>query len=270
MDTPGTDNSRMDGFDALRAATDRNAPLSVVRPDQAGKAPFANGRLLHFRRDCIEIEDVRVIGRDVRLCKGDKLDAYFALDGATFYFPTQILAAASPVRLNQVMVVSGMVLAVPTEVRLGQRRNAFRVSLGAKDQRAYVEAWRPAKWAEDEPMDPEHELTVEEILARPADHKGWIADASDRGLGIVLESVSYTTIKMFEPMLLRLTLPGRADPLIFEIEVRQARQALDHDSRLGCLILMNRPQETISADIRRLRDYLSEVQRNQLKKRQAG
>lgn len=272
------DQHQSEGLGALARAVERNAPLSVVRCEHAGRAPFANGRLISMSDEHLEIEDLRIIGRDAHFARGNDLDAYFTVEGATYAFRTRVVDARVPVRLNQMMVVKGMTLARPRTVELGQRRNAFRVSLAAADTRVNAELWRLRDTAEEDDMagapkaqpSPTAQELNEAMSARQPNLTGWVADASDRGLGVLISGHGAAKLSVFEVIALRLMVPGAPEPVVFPAEVRQVREVRPKTYKVGFTIAVWEMPREMQTSLRRLSDYLARVQREELKRRQAG
>jgi hypothetical protein len=277
----------------LDEACGRNVPICVVRPQEAGRVPMARGRLLSLGDGGIDIDRVQVPGREVRFARGDELEAFFSMGQTLYQFRTTLLTLSEPKRLNAKFLIPGMSLSVPGAIDTGDRRNVFRVSVAARDDRPDVSAWRvPVPVADDEPEDGADEMpampssafnihgidmgSVIDRLEQPADHTGWLVDATDSGLGIRLEAVGPARFSIFDPVLLRVVMPpavaveagenGAFSSMEFLAEVRSKRPVGDDGSRLG-LVLIDGGSEAVTARKKNLlRRYLALVQREQLRK----
>jgi hypothetical protein len=130
-----------EGMQALREACARNSPVEVIRRGRGDQEPAAKGRLIEFRDDCLMIEKVHVIGRDVQYPPGSEIDCYFACSGTLLHFRSQIIEAGQPVKLNQQVVVPGMRIVIPESVQEGQRRGVYRTPLAALDTLPKIDVW---------------------------------------------------------------------------------------------------------------------------------
>lgn len=109
-------------------------------------------------------------------------------------------------------------------------------------------------------------------LMRTTPHwRGEIADASEFGLGLTVQRVVYSRLKVFQPLVVRFQLPGVSTPLEFLLEVRRVQALRESDARLGGLMLVNtlNPAEVRSA--RELARFSALLQRDRARRlREAG
>lgn len=282
--------SEQEGHDALAEACARNTPVEVARRGRGTTEPPGRGRMIELNDEAVLLEEVQVIGREVRYGAGDLVDCYFNHAGALLHFRSTILDAGLPVRLNERMIVPGMRLTRPAEVLVGQRRNVYRVSLGARSDAPRASVWlartiedvvlravaqaadaeqgedgqqqggRPGMPPEPKPEPPRPNIA--EILAKtPPDFEARVSDASDTGLGLAIYGGIYSRFKIFQHVWLSLTLPGASEPLILLGEIRQSRAIPELGARLGVLLIRDDTGGRHMAKIRRLVAYLTEVQR---------
>ncbi|HHN77596.1 MAG TPA: hypothetical protein ENK11_02840, partial [Phycisphaerales bacterium] len=218
----------------LREACDRNVPICVVRPEQAGRVPMARGRLLDLGDDGIDIEKVQIPGKEVRFASGDQLDAYFSIGRTLYHFRTELLRASEPKRLNRRMVILGMTIAMPGRIEQGDRRTLYRVPLGGRVERIGVELWRVGPEIDEDPDDDLAEQTLPSMafnvhtvefheavaaMDHDPDCRGWVADASEHGFGLRLEFIQPHRFHIFDPVLVRLSMPD-GEEIVHLCEVR--------------------------------------------------
>ena len=247
------------GIAALEAACARNAPVEVVRRELAGEAPLARGRMLNLTEDTLEVQRVQVVGRNMTFRNGNELDAYFDYSGTVYHFRTTIKSMSEMVQVNAKLVVPAMLIQRPTHVEAGQRRNTFRVSIGARVEVPTVNLWNLGNGAEP---GPEGEPPKEQ-----PDFSGRLADASATGLGVLIENITYSRFKHDTRMLASIHFVETPNPLSFLCEVRQTRAVRGGDStRLGLLITGTFGDKREQQNKQRvLSDYVQKVQREQLR-----
>ncbi len=116
---------------ALRDAFERNCPAGFARLGHVGEAPLASGRLLSWDDNSIEVEELQVIGGEIRFGVGDKLECYATLGDDVIAFGAKVVEMARPQRLNESTVVHSIKLEGPTNVEFGNRRGGYRAQLSA-------------------------------------------------------------------------------------------------------------------------------------------
>ena len=255
---------QLDGAVALREACQRNAPIEVFRADAETVEPAARGRLLQLGDDWILIEKAQVIGRDVRFYAGVPIEAYFNYHGTIFHFRTRVIAAAGPVQLNRRTIVPGMTLARPARVEPGQRRSVYRVSLAAQPKPIDASIWRLDDSA-DIADSAQHEVGADAPPNRDADYLGAVVDASDTGLGLLIEGCPASRFRLYDRILVRFHPPGEDEAIAFPCEIRHARELREDATRLGVLFLLPPSRSLGDVRVRRLVAYLAGVQRAQRK-----
>ncbi|MBZ0173328.1 MAG: hypothetical protein K8E66_13165, partial [Phycisphaerales bacterium] len=270
----------------LQEACDRNTPICVIKPEQAGRVPMARGRLLTLRDDGVDLDKVQIPGREVRFSRGDMLDAFFSIGRTLYHFRTQLLGASEPKRLNRRMVIMGMSIAVPARIEQGDRRSLFRVPLSGREERITVEVWRP-RLDDDDAEDGmlcenEHKtqampavafnllaLKFDDVireLDREPDHAGWIVDASEHGFGLRLEFVHPQRFRVFDPILVRLTMPDGLGEIVHLCEVRAKRAVGEDGARLGVVIINETDPLAKREKTAKIRGFLNEIQREHLRR----
>jgi hypothetical protein len=90
--------------------------------------------------------------------------------------------------------------------------------------------------------------------------RGEIADASEFGVGLSVLRVVYSRLKVFQPLVVRFTLPDSTRPLEFLMEVRRV-QALKNGARLGGMFLIDASQGREVQAARELAQFSLQLQR---------
>ncbi|RMH26509.1 MAG: hypothetical protein D6692_09055 [Planctomycetota bacterium] len=90
--------------------------------------------------------------------------------------------------------------------------------------------------------------------------RGEIADASEFGIGLSVLRVVYSRLKIFQPLVVRFTLPDSSRPLEFLMEVRRV-QALKNGARLGGLFIIDASQGREVQAARELARFSLQLQR---------
>lgn len=121
--------SSPDALEALREAVERNCPAGFARLGFVGQDPLATGRLLNWENGRLVVEELQVIGGEIRFGTGDRLECYATLGEDIISFGVKIVDMATPKRLNDSTVVQSITLEGPTGVTFGNRRVAYRASL---------------------------------------------------------------------------------------------------------------------------------------------
>ncbi|MGD9690452.1 MAG: hypothetical protein AB7K52_12000 [Phycisphaerales bacterium] len=287
---PNNDEGSLTGELALAEAVSRNSPVEIVRLDGADDAPPGRGRLLEIREHELVLEKVQVIGREVAFGGGSIVECYFSYKGQLFQFRSEIKETGVPFRLNDQFMVPGMTLARPKQVVAGQRRRVFRVSLGSLSEPPVVQIWSMrttergfnkalAAYTEAEQLLqqqmkanpkakfmalPVRPTLIDGIDMEPPDYEGTASEASDTGLGVVIEQCTYTRFKVFEPIALRIHL-GETQPAIpFFAEVRHTREIRQQTTRLGIrLVEDSRSPQEFQRNRRKFVLFLQDAQRSQ-------
>lgn len=289
----GAQAGKRSAADVLREACDRNIPICVVRPREAGRVPMARGRMLSMADGLIDIDRVQVPGLEIKFRRDDELEGYFSIGQSLYQFRTTLTKICEPKRLNARMVIPGMTLTEPAVLQQGDRRNIFRVSVSALEDRPTVSVWRLIEQgrsvldepgAADDGVDGAEDAgdesnaggmpsmafnvhgvelsAVRPVALRPVDFSGWIVDATEQGIGVRLEAVGPGRFTIFEPLLIRIALPASAladenaagDPISFDfIGEVRAKRAVGDD---GCRLGLVLIEDTDALMQRRKRDVL--------------
>lgn len=267
-----------EGMQALAEACARNTPVEVVRRGRGTQEPPAKGRFIEIRDDCLVIEKVHVIGRDVHFSPGSDIECYFNYAGTILYFKSRIIDAGQPVKLNQQVVLPGMRVELPEVVQAGQRRQVFRVILCTLPTPPRVEIWshrdivaahdkamadfqvKVAKAPEPNALVPPTRVSMLDTISPT--FQGVAADGSDTGLGVLLPNVVYTRVKMYEWFWMRITLPRETAPILTIAEVRHTRELPGIGARLGMIFLGDECANAgFTFQVRRFVQFLTQVQR---------
>ena len=262
-------------MEALEAACARNAPLEIVQADLAGEEPFARGRMLEIESGMILLEQVQLIGKVAKFAKKTPLLAYFRFGRRLYEFRSRVMSVEKPVKLNRSLLVPAMDILMPTEVEEGQRRNVFRIPLGAIKDPIRVEVWQdnPSERGnfllqDGQPIEGDGVICSGEggeadeghmlVPSRQADWMGSLIDASDVGLGINVEKCRMSEMKQFCECWIRFELPDDdAGPIVFRVEARQVRSIREGVIRVGFLVLEGKDRWAHAGKVRRLWNFLT-------------
>ena len=132
---------KVDYVGLLNEAIDRNTAVGIVHAGRAGKDPLAQGRMLQWKNNALIIEELQIIGRDVVLKAGDRVEAYLSYNGTMMTFEAEVLEVELPSRLNSERIVRALHITTPTNLREGDRRSAFRASLSGIAEDFPVRMW---------------------------------------------------------------------------------------------------------------------------------
>ncbi len=130
-------------------------------------------------------------------------------------------------------------------------------------------------------------LTLDQVrpVMKTAPHwKGEVADASEFGIGLVLHRLVYSRLKVFQPLVVRFTLPGQpgkpagvtaregADCASeFLLEIRRVQGAGDFNARVGGTLLINALSAAEVRASRELARFTLDLQRERARRlREAG
>ena len=119
-----------DAVEALREAFERNCPAGFARLGHVGQDPLATGRLLTWEDDTLRVEELQVIGGEIRFGTGDRLECYATLGEDVIAFGAKVVDMARPQRLNDTTIVQSVKLHGPTGVEFGNRRAGYRANVG--------------------------------------------------------------------------------------------------------------------------------------------
>ncbi len=132
---------KVDYIGLLNEAIDRNTAVGIVHAGRAGQDPLAQGRMLEWKDDVLIIEELQIIGRDVVLKSGDRVEAYLSFNGTMMTFESEVLEVELPSRLNSQRIVRALHITTPTNLREGDRRSAFRASMSGNSEDYPVRMW---------------------------------------------------------------------------------------------------------------------------------
>ncbi|MCH8509728.1 MAG: flagellar brake protein [Phycisphaerales bacterium] len=197
------------GAEAFELAAHRNTPLSVVRPEELGKAPMARGRFLAPEDGAVLVENLQIPGRRVTFKTDQVIEAYFQHDGEIFCFRSRVLEMDTPVRLNDTTVVRAMRITEPAKIIKGNRRSIYRQSFASVNPPVDVEVWAvPLEMLTEEQRAHAHPEKAEEAESDAAgDVAGFRVERSERthrGLTpaqTLYESVPGLSLEQFRALL---------------------------------------------------------------------
>ncbi|MBO6513218.1 MAG: hypothetical protein JJ974_04560 [Phycisphaerales bacterium] len=295
---------RAEHVELLREAVDRNTSVGVVHQCRAGYDPLAQGRLLKWDDEGVVIEELQIIGRDIRLRTNDMVEAYLSYDGVMLSFEAKILMVEEPTQLNEHRVVRSLMLSKPMNLRESDRRSAFRASLSGFAEEIPVNMWffdRYQSREENAPKlgfeltnayytdllspldyDPVYPLDVNGAVARdidwgrimedakvtPPHAVGRLIDLTRNGLGILMYGVSYMQLDRFERIGVSFELEGKE--LDFVVELRRGTDLKGSTCRVGVLLIYPEKNGAMNPERRVLEQFAMQIQREHLRNRKAS
>tara|TARA_R110002072_G_scaffold103494_5_gene226994 strand:+ start:714 stop:1637 length:924 start_codon:yes stop_codon:yes gene_type:complete len=298
----GAQGSNLDGL--FREAVERNTSVGIVRLGRSGEDPLAQGRMLRFRDDVLVIEELQIIGRHVVFKEGDRIEAYFKVNGKMLTFESKVLSLEMPTYLNKVQRVQSMHLSGPAQLRMGDRRSAYRASVSVSKNEIPVKMWFLDRFQEDVKTDsgliPEdHKIYYTNLMSAkrfdaeiPVDEEGvelaqfdWqpilqsafqesphalgrVVDLTANGLGILMYGVSNMQLNRFERIGVSFEIEGEEIQLV--VEIRQGNDLRGSTCRVGTLLLYPDRRCTTSSARRTMERFAMMLQREQLKGRMAS
>lgn len=112
---------------------------------------------------------------------------------------------------------------------------------------------------------------VRPIMKTEPHWKGEVADASEFGLGLTVQRIVYSRLKVFQPLAVRFKLPDFAQPLEFLFEIRRVQGLRATDARIGGVMLINSLSQSEVRSARELARFTLQLQRDRVRKmRDAG
>ena len=287
--------------DLLNEAVDRNTSIGVVHLGQSGHDPLAQGRLLEWREDVLVIEELQIIGRDVVLKVGDRIEGYLSYGGTMMTFEAKVLEVEMPRRLNSDRIVRALHISPPANLREGDRRSAYRSSLSGFKQDIPARIWFLDRFkSEDEfdelPLVAHNNMYYTDLMAAklfdakiPVDEDGverkdidWkplletalteiphaqgrLIDMTSNGIGILMYGISNMQLNRFERI--GLSFEIEEQQLDFVVEMRQGTDLRGVTRRVGTLIVYPGRGEGGTKTRRILERFAMQIQRDQLKTR---
>ena len=143
--------SSPDALEALREAVERNCPAGFARLGFVGQDPLATGRLLSWDKNRLFVEELQVIGGEIRFGTGDRLECYATLGEDVIAFGVKVVDMAVPQRLNDTTIVQSITLEGPTGVNFGNRRVAYRANLGVLGREYVGDLWFLDRFTSNDP-----------------------------------------------------------------------------------------------------------------------
>ena len=287
----------------LREAIDRNSAIGIVRLGYSGQDPLAQGRLLNWDEKGLVVEQLQIIGRDVRFTMGSRIEAFVKCRDTTLVFEAEVTEVAHASQLNEKQYVRSLRFSDPRLLRRGDRRSAFRSSVNGNGEEIPVKMWFIDRLEEDqadnltgrnytqiyytdliaarrrerlipldeegnEPREIEWEAVRKSAQCDEPHSIGRLVDLTANGLGILMYGVAKMQLDRFERIAVQFDLEDETLDLI--VEMRHAIDLKGSTCRVGTLIVhphignMHAPQRRV------LEKVAMEIQREQLRLRRSA
>jgi hypothetical protein len=303
-DTSNEDAQRKKELKALlRDAVDRNSAIGIVRLGFSGQDPLAQGRLIGWDDEGITIEELQVIGRDVRFTTDTRIEAFVKMKDTTIVFEGRVLSTHGLSKMNDTVVVRSIKITNPMLIRKGDRRSAFRSSITASEVETPVKMWfldrREGESTEQPPARAQTQLYFTDLVAarrkeslilhdedgnepREIDWNsvikdvqverphaiGRLVDLTANGLGILMYGIAKMQLTRFERVVLQFELDDQEIDLV--VEVRQGNDLRGSTCKVGTLIVHPQINNVHAPQRRMLEQIAMQIQRDQLRSRRTA
>ena len=231
----------------------RNVAVEIHYGDSTDDVRTARVRLLTLEEDVICTDKPQNVCTGVELHSGQRITVFFTQDNARWAFDSCVRKLNRIVRLNARHRVVGMAIAVPTELKLLQRRRDYRVSLASVGIDCAVAL---------ESTEHEHACDLKAKVLR-----GTISNLSSRGAAVVIDSVSSRQFPFGRHVFLAFRLPEHEEEFLLRAEVRHAREVRGRGNVVVGVRLLAMPLCDMKAVRSTLARFVAEEQRRKLRRR---
>lgn len=296
---------RKDLRQVLEDAVARNTSVGLVRLGRSGQDPLAQGRLLSWNDGTLVVEQLQIIGRTLDFHTGTRVEGYVNAGGTMLAFESEIKHIDTPTKLNDQKVVRSVKLADPVQLREGDRRSAYRVSLPASMGEIPIRIWfldrvrDPAKVSQADRDPPTNKyytdllaaVRAESLFPEPDDDGnpvefdwtdlingvmeretphavGRLLDITPNGIGVLMYGVSKMQLDRFERIAMDFELDG--ETMHIATEMRHAVDLRGGTCRVGYLLVHPSPRDVHAPARKALERIAMQIQRDQLKSRSAA
>jgi c-di-GMP-binding flagellar brake protein YcgR len=197
----------------LQAACDRNLPLQLHYrgPAVGGIVDTGNlvaqTRMLAIEPEGLAVDWPQAIARTVRLGTGTEVNGYFTFNEKLYRIRTTVMSLRYKMMLNDQRELVGCLLAMPSEVQTGQRREDHRASVASMDP-IVVQIHQASR----------SEIGSAPSIARPI--AGRLINLSRGGLRVGIEGEERHRFHAGDWFFLSFKTPNSEKPLTFLAEAR--------------------------------------------------
>lgn len=248
----------VDHIELLREAIDRNTPITLSLPS-AGMMRTYKSRLLEMRDDAILLESISGLGEalDALIASGNAVRVSFRAETQNVEFATHLLERRRGHRLNATTEIEALCVALPTSVKVVQRRASYRASV-TPDTDVSFTCWRISE---------QYDFAAGNTPPAAAMMNIAVHDLSAGGLGGLWKRRSGEPSSLVPNQRLRVDITSPTGTLSMDARVRFLSEAPDPDtSRIGVQFTL---QPTSLADRQKttlLNKLLGELQRAELRR----
>lgn len=200
----------------IAEAVQRDHRLELHYMSNSGEVMVGHTRMVGCDGQTITVAAPQGVGKAVHFHTDKACDAYLFLEQQMYRFKTTVVSSACRVRLNERMMISGMLIARPNEVIEGQRRANYRSTL-LHDEPLAVVLHETDGEAEGPNFCPLEGVTIH----------GRLVDISEGGLGVRVETGLYSRFKIGMLFFAETRLNDVNADLYALVELRQARPILE-------------------------------------------
>lgn len=177
------------------------------------------------------------------------VDVFLAHKGKLYTFRSEVIQIGCVVQLNDGTKVEAIRITRPVDIKPGQRRQNFRVSL-----------------ASIEPIIADiHEAAPDHFNAAPRDARrlrAWLVNLSTGGCGLITDGPLDDRFQIGRPLFVQFKLPNDATPLALQAQLRQVESVLDQSgTRLGLRFLKWPDPTRFGRMLRAIELFVAQTQR---------
>lgn len=233
----------------LEEACARNVSVELHHYDDVSKELIVTRtRMIGLDDENVLLDSPQSIGKTVSYETGQEVETHFLFASRRYTFCSSITSTRCSVRLNESKTIIGMSVARPADVKDGQRRHEFRISL-----------------ARIEPISVHlHEASAEDPNACSIDAArfcGRLVNLSSGGVRVRVEKGKRRNVRIGEYFFIEFEIPDGHGPLIFLVELRNVHRIQDNTASLLGFSFLRWTQNDIRRKERRLEQFGAEMQR---------
>lgn len=242
--------------DLLREATQRAVPIELHRHERNGTVSVAKARLIFDDERNLYLDDPQAIGTPLNFEFGQEVAVFFWLYDTLFTFNASVVAAHCVINLNSRKQVKGIALTRPAQIRKGQRRGSYRISIAASLSIPAIL----------------HEADMVEGSACPMDARRWsngkVVDLSLGGMSVMFDREPPHHFRVGRSIFVGFTLPLEDREVIALSEIRQIRPLHDGAScRLGLAFLPWPHERHFRANVEQvMQRFIAKLERQTLRR----
>ena len=239
--------------DVLKGLCARNVSGDIHYTLNSERIKTARFRFLAVESDAVCIDQPHNIDEEVTVESGESITVYFTQGNDRWSFESRVIKLRRIVRLNDTKRVVGMALALPTSLRIQQRRSDYRVGVASLGQRCQISR---------ESGDVEYACDIRATVYPCA-----IRDISARGIAVVLHAGELLDVRHGDRFFVEFELgEGRGVKVAMAELCHAEHVGADHKQLWGMRFV---PMPTVDFEEQKadLGHFVADVQRMKLRRR---